>query len=86
MTHETGRAADAESADVVSRDDFADLVQAALEDFRTGGEAEWENGTLDRFLDGLAAFADARIVGGGDQERPTWRLFGEMIVAATGYE
>jgi uncharacterized protein YggL (DUF469 family) len=86
VTDETGRAAHVESADVSNRDDFADLVLAVLEDFRRGGEAEWENGTLDRFLDGLAAFADARVVDGGDQERATWRLFAQMIVAATGYE
>jgi len=34
----------------------------------------------------LAAFADARVVGEAGQESPSWRLFGEMLVAATGYE
>lgn len=63
----------------------ADL-QAVRQDYATGGESEWENGTLDRFLDGLAAFAEARVADRGDQEAPTWELFAEMIVAATGYE
>lgn len=71
---------------MTTRDDFADLVLTVVDDFRNGGGAQWENGTLDRFLEGLAAFAAARVIDGGDQEAPTWRLFGEMIVAATGYE
>jgi hypothetical protein len=47
-----------------------------------------ENGTLDRFLDGLSEFADARVVEGPepDQEQASWRLFAEIVRAATGYE
>jgi len=33
-----------------------------LADFRSTGKAEWENDNLDRFLDGLSAFAGARLV------------------------
>jgi len=59
-----------------------------LADFRSTGEAEWENGTLDRFLEGLSAFADSRVVEGpgSDHERASWRLFAEIVRAATGYE
>ncbi|SCG62170.1 DUF7660 family protein [Micromonospora inositola] len=84
--YETGGATHAESAGVSSRDEFAAFMEAVLRDYRQGGDAEWENGTLDRFLDALAAFAGARVNGHDDQETPTWRLFAEMIVAATGYE
>jgi hypothetical protein len=34
----------------------------------------------------LTAFSWARVDAQGDQETPTWGLFAEMIVAATGYE
>jgi hypothetical protein len=40
-----------------------------LADFRSTGQAEWENGTLDRFLDGLAAFADVRVVEAPEPDR-----------------
>lgn len=69
-----------------SRDDFAAFLESVLEDFRQSGRDEWENLTLESFLDALAAFADGRVVDAGDQEAPTWRLFAEIIVAATVYE
>ena len=69
------------------RDDFAAFVSDVLADFaERGGSCEWENGTLDRFLDGMAAFAAARLQGGADQEKPTWKLFAEIIAAGTAYE
>lgn len=87
MAYETGRATTANPSNVKSRDTFADFLEVALGDLRLGGgESEWENGTLDRFLDALARFAEARVVGREDQEQPTWGLFAEMIHAATGYE
>jgi len=84
--YETGRATTVDPSGVSSRDDFADLLQAVLQDYEGGGKLEWEKATLDRFLDGLTAFSWARVAGQADQETPTWRLFAEMIVAATGYE
>jgi hypothetical protein len=88
VNYETGRATDVDPNNVETRDDFARVLSAVLADFRSTGEAEWENGTLDRFLDGLSAFADARVVEAPelDQEQASWRLFAEMVLAATGYE
>jgi hypothetical protein len=88
VTYETGRNTSADPSGVATRDDFANFLDAVLADFRSAGESEWENATLERFLDGFAAFAAAREVDRdrGDQEAPTWGLFAEMIVAATGYE
>ena len=87
VTYETGRAAVVDPSDVETRDDFARFLSAVLADFRSTGAAEWENGTLDRFLDGMSAFADARVEASElDQERASWRLFAEIIRAATGYE
>jgi hypothetical protein len=88
VSHETGRAADVDPSNVETRDDFARFLSAVLADFRSTGDAEWENGTLDRFLDGLSAVTGARVVQPPkpDQEQASWRLFAEMIRAATGYE
>lgn len=82
----TGRPVDADPSSVATRDDLADFVQAALADHRRDGHVEWENSTLDGFLEGFAAFAAAREVVGEDQETASWRLFAQMIAAATGYE
>lgn len=87
MTHETGRPTDADASLVKTRDDFAAFVSEVLADFaERGGSREWENGTLDRFLDGVAAFAAARVQGGQHQDNPTWKLFAEIIAAGTAYE
>lgn len=87
MALETGRPTDVDPEFVLTRDDLSAFLYAVLNDFeRGGGREEWENATLDRFLDGLAAFALARVHGAGEQEDASWRLFAQMIVAATGYE
>jgi hypothetical protein len=88
VNYETGRATDVDPSNVETRDDFARFLSAVLADFRSTGEAEWENGTLDRFFDGLSAFADARVVETPepDQEQVSWRLFAEIVRAATGSE
>ena len=70
---------------VATRDDFADFLQAVLQDFQASGE-EWENGTLPRFLDGLAAVSWAHSAEERSTEDATWRLFAELIASATGYE
>ena len=88
MTHETGRAADVEPSGVETRTDFAHFLAAVLADFRATGAAEWENGTLDRFLDAFAAFAAARVTGVPEQhqDHASWKVFAEIVQAATGYE
>ncbi|WP_189078659.1 DUF7660 family protein [Mangrovihabitans endophyticus] len=88
MNYETGRATDVNPSSVETRDDFARFLSGVLADFRSEGAAEWENGTLDRFLDGLLAVAEARLVDAStqDQEQASWRLFAELIQGATGYE
>jgi hypothetical protein len=86
--HGTGRAADVDPSFVETREDFAHFLSGLLADFRATGASEWENGTLDRFLDGFAAFAGARVVDVPErqQKQASWRLFAEIVQAATGYE
>ncbi|GIM94674.1 DUF7660 family protein [Paractinoplanes toevensis] len=88
MSYETGRATDVDPSNVETRDDFARFLLAVLADFQSTGGVEWENGTLDRFFDGLSAVTDARVVQApqADQEQASWRLFAEIVRAATGYE
>lgn len=85
---DTGRFTTADASDVATRDDLAGFVGAMLHDFRASGEAEWENGTLERFLDALEAVAGNRLNWEPTeaQEQPSWRRFAEMLLAATGYE
>jgi hypothetical protein len=62
---------------VETRTDFAHFLSAVLADFRATGASEWENGTLDRFLDAFAAFAGARVIGVPEQhqDHASWKLF-----------
>ena len=72
---------------MTTRDEFGAFVEAVLADYLGLGRAEWENTTVERLLDALSAFATARVVTViDDQEAPSWRLFAEMLHAATGYE
>ena len=88
VNYETGRAANVDPSDVETRDDLARFLSSVLADFRSTGEVEWENSTLEQFLDGLAAVAGARVVESAaiDQEEASWRLFAEIVRAATGFE
>lgn len=42
----------------------------------------WENQSLERFLDALAACLDAQ----EPAAAPTWKLLAETLVKASGYE
>lgn len=59
VTYETGRAADVDPSGVETRTDFAHFLSAVLADVRATGASEWANGTLDRFPEAFAAFAEA---------------------------
>lgn len=84
--YETGRPVAERPSSISTRDDFGDYLLRVLGDFRETGASEWENNTLERFLDGLSAFALARVHGKQGQEDASWQLFAEIIAAATGHE
>jgi hypothetical protein len=88
MAHETGRFTTADPSRVRTRDELAAFVNSMLEDLEASGRAEWENATLERFLDALAAVADSRRVDKDrtSQEAASWQRFAEILAAATGYE
>jgi hypothetical protein len=86
VSHETGRPTVVDPSEVISRDAFGNFIQAVLQDYEKSGQSEWENATLPRFLDALAAVSSARVRDTADQETASWTLFAKMVVAATGYE
>ncbi len=75
---------------VESRDQFVRLVQDLRTDFCSSPES-WENNTLDRFLDALAAWTadmDGFYLNQGSTppEQPSWKTMAEMVLAARTYE
>ncbi|RBY94805.1 hypothetical protein DQ244_05955 [Blastococcus sp. TBT05-19] len=81
----TGRFAEVsprQVAAVRSAADFARLVTHMREDLGRSGKAEWENATLDRYLEALAAVAEDR----GPEGRLSWAELADLVVTATGYE
>jgi hypothetical protein len=80
--YETGRFANVDPSRVVTKQDVALLVEAMVEDLRRHPD-EWENQTLERFLDALGA----SLASGRDwPEHLGWRLLAEALITASGYE
>ena len=75
---------------IASREDLADFVQALRDDLLSDPKS-WENATLERFLEALAAWV--RDMDGFFQNQgvsmpmqPSWKLVGDMLLAAKLYE
>jgi hypothetical protein len=89
--YDTGRPAQVADLDqVASHTDVARIVEQMLEDLHAHPN-EWENATLDRYLEALAALLAAlprAYIHHGEPfpEQPTWKLLAEALVAASGYE
>jgi hypothetical protein len=61
-----------------SREDFVAFARALSADLHDNPET-WENGSLERFLEALAACAED--VDGASQQ-PNWKIVGDMLLAA----
>ncbi len=89
---ETGRFANVrDPASVTSREDLLHVIRAMQDDLVGTGAREWENLTLERFLDALAGFLgglDGYYANRGQQPpaQPDWGIFAIALVAATGYK
>ena len=89
--YDTGRFAKVgDIGQVNSHSDLAQIVQQMLSDLRAHPD-EWENPTLDRFLDALAASLEGLpglYANRGEQfpHAPTWKMFAGVLVTASGYE
>lgn len=90
--YRTGRAAHvSDLSEVRSPTDVLRVVGEMTADLESGGAAEWENGTLERFLEAYGGYLDD--LGGHFAKRgkptsaqPDWRLLATLLVAASGYE
>lgn len=75
---------------IETRHDLVALIQALRSELAASPD-EWENVTLERFLDALASWTedmDAVLSRTGEPvpTAPTWRTFGQMLLAASVYE
>jgi len=72
------------------REDFVSFVDALLHNYKVE-PSRWENADLPSFLEALVAWArdmDGYYQHRGElmQEQPSWKIFGQMLMAATTYE
>jgi hypothetical protein len=75
---------------IQTREDFARFLKALAHEAESHGD-EWENPDLPRFLEAAAAWTGAmpgyfRNIGEPLPEHPSWKLFAQILVAATLYE
>jgi hypothetical protein len=89
---QTGRSAHVDRArQVASRQDTQRVIAQIRADLAGRGSREWENLTLDRFLEALEALLDGlpgRLARQGEPETTglDWALLADILIAATGYE
>jgi hypothetical protein len=87
----TGRFAEVgDLSKVSSHTDVALVVERMLADLRAH-PTEWENQTLEHFLDALAGVLDglpSLYANRGEQfpQSATWKILAEALVGASGYE
>lgn len=76
--------------DVSSKSQFLGFLEALQEDLKQNPEG-WENPTLDRYLEALAAWVTVyencyRNAGKAAPAEPNWTFFAEALTAARLYE
>lgn len=76
---------------IASKADFTDFVRLLFHNYRNHPN-EWENGSLNLFLQGLVGFVEnmegyyQNLGAAVDLERPGWRVFADILLAARVYE
>lgn len=75
---------------IKTAEDLAVLLDRLAEE-AAGGSSGWENGTLDRFLEAMAAWTRSmenysRNTGDHEIMKPSWNTFAKMLLAARVYE
>ena len=81
---------DQQARSIQSREDLVDFVRDLIADLQRN-PADWENSKLETYLEALAAWVED--MDGYSQDRkettptePSWRLLGEIPLAARVYE
>jgi hypothetical protein len=75
---------------ISSREDLAIFVRSIVDDY-LAHKNDWENTTIDKYLEALAAVIEGiesgyQNTGKKLPDRPNWKFFGEILLAATAYE
>lgn len=89
--YDTGRFAEVGDLSAVSsNNDVANVIHRMLADLLAHPD-EWENATLNRFLEALSASWNdipGLYLNRGEEfpEAPTWEMVAEALVMASGYE
>jgi hypothetical protein len=77
--------------EISTKDDFLKFMKLLIEDFHTNHN-QWGNADLPSYLEGLEGFASGMEGYYRNQHKtlnldsPSWRLFAEMLLAASVYE
>lgn len=75
---------------IKSRQDLVRFIHALLSDYEHDPES-WQNRDIAAYFDALAAWIEdtdgyLRHIGEAVPEIPSWKFFGEMLIAAKYYE
>jgi len=76
---------------IQSKEDCEEFLRRLVQDLEANRE-QWSNATLEQFLDGLYGFAhdmQGYYRNRGEKvdfNRPTWRIFADLLLAARVYE
>ena len=75
---------------IATKKDLVAFIRALRTDLLRNPQ-DWDNDSLERYLEGMAAWTDVmenffRNESREMEAEPKWRLFGEMLFAATMYE
>ncbi len=69
---------------IKNRRDFEKFLELLYEDFKNN-KNDWENLTLDHFLESLYA-SNQDTTDKQNLEQPTWKLFADLLLTAKVYE
>jgi len=76
---------------IKTREDFLKFLNTLLMNYQKS-KADWENNTVESFLNGMIGFTEdasgyyENIDEDVNTERPSWRLFADILLAARIYE
>lgn len=65
---------------IESRKDFVEFMQQLFRDISDNPQ-DWHNDSLEQYIDGLWGYSISL-----EHDKPTWRLFAQMLLAARVYE